>query len=82
MKIGKKLIDLTQKEYEILKELIENQGCVITRKSFLNRLWKYEFEGEERAVDNHIKNLRRKLGKAGDYIKTVRGVGYRIDKAN
>ena len=68
--------------YEILKELIENQGCVITRESFLNRLWKYEFEGEERAVDNHIKNLRRKLGKAGDYIKTVRGVGYRIDKAN
>ena len=52
------------------------------RESFLNRLWKYEFEGEERAVDNHIKNLRRKLGKAGDYIKTVRGVGYRIDKAN
>ena len=82
VKIGKKLIDLTQKEYEILKELIENQGCVITRESFLNRLWKYEFEGEERAVDNHIKNLRRKLGKAGDYIKTVRGVGYRIDKAN
>lgn len=81
VKIGKKLIDLTQKEYEILKELIENQGCVITRESFLNRLWKYEFEGEERAVDNHIKNLRRKLGKAGDYIKTVRGVGYRIDKA-
>ena len=71
VKIGKKLIDLTQ-----------NQGCVITRESFLNRLWKYEFEGEERAVDNHIKNLRRKLGKAGDYIKTVRGVGYRIDKAN
>ena len=75
VKIGKKLIDLTQKEYEILKELIENQGCVITRESFLNRLWKYEFEGEERAVDNHIKNLRRKLGKAGDYKKTVRGVG-------
>lgn len=49
MKIGKKLIDLTQKEYEILKELIENQGCVITRESFLNRLWKYEFEGEERS---------------------------------
>ena len=82
VKIGKKLIDLTQKEYEILKELIENQGCVITRESFLNRLWKYEFEGEERAVDNHIKNLRRKLGKAGGLYKTVRGVGYRIDKAN
>ena len=81
VKIGKKLIDLTQKEYEILKELIEKahrKGM----KIMLDRLWKYEFEGEERAVDNHIKNLRRKLGKAGDYIKTVRGVGYRIDKAN
>ena len=81
VKIGKKLIDLHFKSLYLVF-LIENQGCVITRESFLNRLWKYEFEGEERAVDNHIKNLRRKLGKAGDYIKTVRGVGYRIDKAN
>ncbi|HIT91009.1 MAG TPA: response regulator transcription factor [Candidatus Merdenecus merdavium] len=80
VKIGETLVDLTQKEYEILKELMENQGHVISRESFLNRLWKYEFLGEERAVDNHIKNLRRKLGKAGDYIETVRGVGYRIDK--
>lgn len=80
VKIGEDFVDLTQKEYEILKELMENQGHVISRESFLNRLWKYEFMGEERAVDNHIKNLRRKLGKAGNYIETVRGVGYRIDK--
>lgn len=72
-------IKLTQKEYEILKDLIENQGHVITRESFLERLWKYEFDGGERAVDNHIKNLRKKLGEAGKYIETVRGVGYRID---
>ena len=75
-----KVIDLTQKEYEILKELMERPGIVISRESFLNRLWKYEFYGDERAVDNHIKNLRRKLGDAGNYIETVRGVGYRLEK--
>lgn len=72
--------DLTQKEYEILKELMEHPGLVISRESFLNRLWKYDFYGDERAVDNHIKNLRRKLGDAGNYIETVRGVGYRLEK--
>ncbi|WP_148408711.1 response regulator transcription factor [Murimonas intestini] len=80
VKTGRQEVDLTQKEYEILKELLENQGKVITRDSFLNRLWKYEYDGEERAVDNHIKNLRKKLGDAGNYIETVRGVGYRIEK--
>lgn len=73
-------IVLTQKEYEILKELMENPGIVISRESFLNRLWKYEFYGDERAVNNHIKNLRKKLGHAGDYIEAVRGVGYRLEK--
>lgn len=80
VKVGKKDINLTQKEYEILKELLENQGRVISRDSFLNRLWRYEYVGEERAVDNHIKNLRKKLGDAGNYIETVRGVGYRVEK--
>ena len=75
-----KVVDLTQKEYEILKELMERPGIVISRESFLNRLWKYDFYGDERAVDNHIKNLRRKLGDAGNYIETVRGVGYRLEK--
>lgn len=77
---GDRQVDLTKKEYEILKDLLENQGRVISRESFLDRLWKYEFEGDDRAVDNHIKNLRRKLGSVGNYIETVRGVGYRIDK--
>lgn len=75
-------IDLTQKEYEILKELMEHPGAVISRESFLNRLWKYEFYGDERAVDNHIKNLRKKLGSLGNYIETVRGVGYRLEKVH
>ena len=78
--INDKIIDLTQKEYEILKELMEHPGIVISRESFLNRLWKYEFYGDERAVDNHIKNLRKKLGDSGNLIETVRGVGYRLEK--
>lgn len=80
--VDSKVIDITKKECEILKELLSNQGRIITRESFLNRLWKYEFDVDERAVDNHIKNLRRKLGEAGKYIETVRGGGYRIDKVH
>ena len=78
--VSGKEINLTQKEYEILKELMEHPGTVISRESFLNRLWKYEFYGDERAVNNHIKNLRKKLGVAGNYIEAVRGVGYRLEK--
>ena len=70
---GDRQIDLTKKEYEILKDLLETRAGVISRESFLERLWKYEFEGDDRAVDNHIKNLRRKLGSVGNYIETVRG---------
>lgn len=71
-------VDLTKREFEILRELLENQGRVLTRELMLERLWQYEFYGNDRVVDNHIKNLRRKLGV--DYIETIKGVGYRIDK--
>ncbi len=71
-------IDLTKREFEILRELLENQGRVLTREILLERLWQYEFYGNDRVVDNHIKNLRKKLGV--DYIDTIKGVGYRIDK--
>ena len=69
---------LTKREIEILKMLLENQGKVMTREILLEQLWQYEFYGNDRVVDNHIKNLRRKLG--GSYIETVKGVGYRIAK--
>ena len=72
-------IDLTPREFEILRELILHQGRILTRQNLLQMLWKYAFLGDERIVDTHIKNLRKKLGQA-DYIETVRGVGYRIDK--
>ncbi|MCQ4924440.1 response regulator transcription factor [Tissierella carlieri] len=74
------MIDLTLREFELLRELLTHQGKVLTRQMLLNRLWEYDFYGDERVVDTHIKNLRKKLGV--DYIETIRGVGYRIDKEN
>jgi two-component system response regulator VanR len=79
--IGQENIDLTPREFEILRELILHKGRILTRQNLLQMLWKYEFLGDERIVDTHIKNLRKKLGEA-DYIETIRGVGYRIDKEN
>lgn len=72
-------IDLTPREFEILWELLTHKGRILTRQNLLQTLWKYEFFGDERIIDTHIKNLRKKLGQA-DYIETIRGVGYRIDK--
>ena len=71
-------IVLTLKEYELLKYLIENQDIVLTRNQILGRVWGYDFDGETRTVDVHIRTLRQKLGEYGKYIETVRGVGYRI----
>lgn len=78
---GEVSIDLTPREFEILRELLTHKGRILTRQNLLQALWKYEFFGEERIIDTHIKNLRKKLGIA-DYIETIRGVGYRIDKEN
>lgn len=72
--------ELTQREFEVLRELLLNQGRVLTRQNLLDRLWKYDFLGDERVVDTHIKNLRKKL--EIDFIQTIRGVGYKIDKEN
>ena len=72
--------ELTQREFEVLRELLLNQGRVLTRHNLLAKLWKYDFYGDERVVDTHIKNLRKKLGI--DFIQTIRGVGYKIEKEN
>lgn len=79
--VGENNIDLTPREFEILRELLAHKGRILTRQNLLQTLWKYEFYGEDRIIDTHIKNLRKKLGTA-DYIETIRGVGYRIDKEN
>lgn len=71
-------ITLTLKEFELLKYLIENRDIVVTRNQILGHVWGYDFDGETRTVDVHIRTLRQKLGECGRYIETVRGVGYRI----
>lgn len=70
---------LTYKEHELLKYLIVNKGSVMTRDSIMEKVWGTDYEGETRTVDMHIKTLRQKLGEAGEYIKTVRNVGYVIE---
>lgn len=71
-------VTLTYKEFELLRYLMENPGIVLTRDKILEHIWGYEFTGETRTVDVHIRTLRRKLGECQDYIETIRGVGYRI----
>ena len=71
-------LDLTAREFELLRTLVASPGRVYTREMLLSKLWGYDFYGDERVVDSHIKNLRRKLER--DYIETVRGVGYRAAK--
>ena len=71
-------VDLTLKEFELLRYLLENQGTVLSREKILEKIWGYEIYGETRTVDVHIRTLRQKLGEAGSMIETVRGVGYRI----
>ena len=73
------IVPLTYKEHELLKYLMINKGSVMTRDSIMEKVWGTDYEGESRTVDMHIKTLRQKLGKAGDYIKTVRNVGYVIE---
>lgn len=72
------VVTLTLKEYELLCMLIKNPGRVFTRDQILQNIWGYEFDGENRTIDVHIRTLRTKLGKCGDLIETVRGIGYKI----
>ena len=77
--VDNKKINLTLKEYEVLCLLLKNSGTVLSRTQLLNQVWGYEFDGESRTVDVHIRTLRQKLGTAGDLVETVRGVGYKIN---
>lgn len=71
-------VELTLKEFELLRYLMENKGIVLSRDQLLTRIWGYDFDGETRTVDVHVRTLRQKLGASGACIETVRGVGYRI----
>lgn len=77
---GQRVI-LTLKEFELLRVLMENPGQVFTRDQLLTSIWGYDFDGETRTVDVHIRTLRQKLGLSGDYIKTIRGIGYRLEES-
>lgn len=72
---------LTYKEYELLHLLMQNQGFVLTRETLLSRLWGYDYEGESRTLDVHVRTLRQKLGDAQGYIQTIRGIGYKLEYA-
>lgn len=80
--VCEKPVSLTLKEYELLKLLMENPGRVFTRDNILRSVWGIDFSGETRTVDVHIGTLRTKLESAGDYIRTVRGVGYKLESAH
>ena len=78
VRVGGEEVVLTLKEYELLKLLLLHPGIVFSRDKLLNDIWGYEFSGETRTVDVHIRTLRQKLGEAGELIETIRGVGYRM----
>lgn len=78
VRVDDKDVMLTLKEFDMLCLLLQNKGIVLTREQLLNKIWGYEFDGESRTVDVHIRTLRQKLGSAADVIKTIRGVGYKI----
>ena len=78
VKVDGEQVVLTLKEFELLEKLMRNQGIVLTRDQLLTEIWGYDFDGETRTVDVHIRTLRQKLGEQGSLVKTVRGVGYRI----
>ncbi len=73
-----KNVTLTYKEYQLLLLFMQNRGVVFSRDTLLNKIWGYQFDGENRTVDVHIRTLRTKLGTCGNYIETVRGFGYRL----
>jgi Response regulators consisting of a CheY-like receiver domain and a winged-helix DNA-binding domain len=75
-------IDLSPKEYELLLYIVENEGVALSRDQILNAVWNYDYFGDSRTVDTHIKKLRLKLGDKGEYIRTVRGFGYRFEVKN
>ena len=68
-----------QNEYELLKYLVDNEGIALSRDKILNNVWNYDYYGDSRTIDSHIKKVRHKLGKKGKYIETVRGIGYKFE---
>ena len=72
-------IDLSYKEFELLKYFLENQGIALSREKILNNVWNYDYFGDARTIDTHVKKLRNKMGEKGEYIKTIWGMGYKFE---
>ena len=72
-------IELSYKEFELLTYFVENQGIALSREKILNNVWNYDYFGDARTIDTHVKKLRSKLGEKGDYIKTIWGMGYKFE---
>ena len=79
VKVDGKEIELSLREYELLKYLVDNNGIALSRDKILNNVWNYDYYGDSRTIDSHIKKVRHKLGKKGKYIETVRGIGYKFE---
>ena len=79
VKVDGKAIELSLREYELLIYLIENENIALSRDKILNNVWNYDYYGDSRTIDSHIKKIRHKLGKRGKYIKTMRGIGYKFE---
>lgn len=76
--VDNKKIDFSLREYELFKYLVDNVGVALTRDKILNTVWNYDYYGDTRTIDSHIKKIRHKLGKKGKYIETIRGIGYKF----
>ena len=74
-----KLVEMSLREYELLKYLVDNENIALSRDKILNNVWNYDYYGDSRTIDSHIKKIRHKLGKNGKYIETMRGVGYKFE---
>lgn len=74
-----KSVELSYKEFELLSYFMENQGIALSREKILNSVWNYDYFGDARTIDTHVKKLRSKLGKSADYIKTIWGMGYKFE---
>ena len=79
VKVDGKPVDLSLREYELLKYLLDNENIALSRDKILNNVWNYDYYGDSRTIDSHIKKIRHKLGKKGKYIQTMRGVGYKFE---
>ena len=79
VKVDDKIVELSLREYELLSYLIENEGIALSRDKILNNVWNFDYYGDSRTIDSHIKKIRHKLGKKGKYIKTIRGLGYKFE---